>query len=222
MKVRNGFVSNSSSSSFVVVFPDGIPASANDVLILLFGAEALDPPDVEIYDCKLSKLEIAAMVWEDIEYQTKNAEVRAELIDTARNGTDYALEDAIAKFLGPEPDWDKPESRDDYQIYHDLKYKLTEGVSLYRAVEKIVRSKVDYDGDDRSAEAQLKRAEFWQEQTKYRDKLDEFHWTAVVEEIGDNEFYVFHYGDSHGDRRSVVLEHGGIFNRLKHWRFSHH
>lgn len=69
MKVRQGFVSNSSSSSFVVAFPKE-PKSADEVLKMMFPEEK--PEGVyEVFDHKATYQEIAERVWQDIEAQNK-------------------------------------------------------------------------------------------------------------------------------------------------------
>lgn len=70
MKIRNGFVSNSSSSSFVVVFPTE-PKSVEDVKKYLFKEDQqyfLNPYDDDNYTVG----QVAETVWNDICSQEKN------------------------------------------------------------------------------------------------------------------------------------------------------
>lgn len=66
MKIRNGFVSNSSSSSFIVVF-DKKPSSVEELQKLLFG-------DNDVYDGPYSgswpAKEVAEVVWKDLQGQS--------------------------------------------------------------------------------------------------------------------------------------------------------
>jgi len=62
MKIRNGFVSNSSSSSFVVAFKK-IPKSVEEVQKLLFTDQALH----SYYEHKYTTHEIAEQVFRDIQ-----------------------------------------------------------------------------------------------------------------------------------------------------------
>jgi hypothetical protein len=69
MKIRDGFVSNSSSSSFVVAFKK-TPESAEELQKLLFGDEKhypdpyADPDRIAFF----SSTQVARTVWEDIEH----------------------------------------------------------------------------------------------------------------------------------------------------------
>ena len=69
MKIRHGFVSNSSSSSFLVAFPS-YPKSAQEVKDLLFGdREKFSGP---YWEEEWSALEIAERVWNDMKKQIPN------------------------------------------------------------------------------------------------------------------------------------------------------
>lgn len=67
MKIRQGFVSNSSSSSFVVAFPEQ-PKSSEDVLEMMFPGNSPDEV-ISIYDYSKTCKEIADRVWQDVEKQ---------------------------------------------------------------------------------------------------------------------------------------------------------
>jgi hypothetical protein len=78
MKIRNGFVSNSSSSSFVVVFPRE-PKSMEEVKDLLFDKDQTiyanpyyDPEYYNIEDSGWDINTVATTVWNDICEQSKN------------------------------------------------------------------------------------------------------------------------------------------------------
>jgi len=85
MKVRNGFVSNSSSSSFLVVF-DKMPEDVYEVHRLLFpnGAETVCP-----YDYEIQSHRVAEEVWNDIESQKKELPYSKEFVHDEFSNTAY-------------------------------------------------------------------------------------------------------------------------------------
>ncbi len=70
MKIRNGFVSNSSSSSFVVAFPKK-PKSAEDVHKMMFDGKEGKIQPYDFVD-GLSYSQIAERVWNDLKTKTKD------------------------------------------------------------------------------------------------------------------------------------------------------
>lgn len=71
-KIRCGFVTNSSSSSFIVALKD-IPKNFKEMQIVLFGNDDKDAV-VEVYDNRMSCRDIAFRVLSDIQSQTPNDE----------------------------------------------------------------------------------------------------------------------------------------------------
>ena len=67
MKIRNGFVSNSSSSSFVVAFPKK-PESAEEVQEMMFGSTEWEA--FTCYDYETDTVQIAEQVFNDIKKAT--------------------------------------------------------------------------------------------------------------------------------------------------------
>ena len=67
MKIRNGFITNSSSSSFIVAFPYA-PKSVKDVQKLLFGDEDL----ITCYDETARTADVAKRVFSDLKNQRPN------------------------------------------------------------------------------------------------------------------------------------------------------
>lgn len=110
MKIRNGFVSNSSSSSFVVAFPHK-PTSKEDVQKMLFG-------DKKEYHCPFnfnhenlfwSTSEVADTVWNDIQSQNPNDKNR--IVDALDGSNDEfphypSYEENISENIRLEK-WDK-------------------------------------------------------------------------------------------------------------------
>lgn len=86
MKVRNGFVSNSSSSSFIVAFPH-LPTSLEDLKTILFDDETVYPnpyvwTEKDPYGWPVS--EVAETVWGDL--QRRGIINKAEALEVAKTG----------------------------------------------------------------------------------------------------------------------------------------
>jgi len=82
MKIRNGFVSNSSSSSFVVIFPTE-PKNSEDVKNMLFNKNEKSYSEYSVD-------QVAKTVWTDICNQTKNnIELAKEEFEGCSDSPDY-------------------------------------------------------------------------------------------------------------------------------------
>ena len=80
MKVRKGFVSNSSSSSFIVAFPKDFDQTADSIKKLLF--DGVDV--VAIYDDSLSTDTAASIIAKDLEGQMPND--KAKIMNALSHG----------------------------------------------------------------------------------------------------------------------------------------
>lgn len=108
MKIRKGFVSNSSSSSFVVVFPK-TPNSIEDVKKIMFG-------DMETHE-GYKTIDIAKRIFNDITSQLNEGEIKfnKKVIDCIEVYGDPDL--IIEKFY--------PEITKDESLYWDIHDKIT-------------------------------------------------------------------------------------------------
>jgi hypothetical protein len=114
MKIRNGFVSNSSSSSFVVAFPKK-PESVEDVKKMMFGKQEWHYSSIEEID--VPTIDIAEAVFKNIKNDDSSSE--KEIYESIRNGwfSCYMFEEIFpgyfrsdeTKFLNWDKDRDKIE-----------------------------------------------------------------------------------------------------------------
>ncbi len=88
MKIRNGFVSNSSASSFVVILPRR-PESAADVESIFF-PEGFDNRSWD-YEDKVTGALLAETIWADIVKQREIPDVKDRLLYVCNR--DYAIRD---------------------------------------------------------------------------------------------------------------------------------
>jgi hypothetical protein len=181
MKIRTGFVSNSSSSSFVVLFPKE-PKNATDVKNMLFSkGEASYPnpyydPEWESGDDESYPVEnVAETVWNDICNQEKNDMERAKEI------------------LSGGYDEDAP----NYNDYKDANNKMD--WNAYQTARKMYADK--------------KLKEFF--------NIRKFKLQKLNDEPIDSVLYCFSYSDNDGTY-NASLEHGGLFDNLKHIIISNH
>jgi hypothetical protein len=112
MKIRMGFVTNSSSSSFIVAF-DKVPNSWEEVLEMLFDA---DKATVSEYDLSMGTKEVAQIVFEDISKQTPNN--LKELKETF-----HGFDDGLEKYKNytklEEKRWEFPFGSEEYNKLYD-------------------------------------------------------------------------------------------------------
>jgi hypothetical protein len=109
-----GFVTNSSSSSFIVAF-DKVPNSWEEVLEMLFDA---DKATVSEYDLSMGNKEVAQIVFDDISKQTPN---NLEKLKETFHGFDDGLENYRNYKKLEKQLWDSPTSDERHKIYDELK-----------------------------------------------------------------------------------------------------
>jgi len=197
MKIRNGFVSNSSSSSFIVGFTS-IPETKGQLLDIMF------PKDMEYLDGETSVSSVVSRVWQDLE--GAKPMTKEEIIEELQCGT---YEDGIYS------NWQ----------YEALRKKETEVMNKIdkKFCEKYkCTTEKCYDYKDWNKELNTARDKFWEDQRKLSLKLaKEFMKDNFTTKEWINKIPIkFEYED-HG-AFGCVMEHGDIFRNLPHIRISKH
>lgn len=146
MKVRNGFVSNSSSSSFIVALPKS-PDSVEELRDILFK----DVRTLDYYSKSFSTMEVAQQVYKDI---CRFVE------DNKDKSTDRIIFDIVTDDFYDEENWqhcyDKAGgdySKFDNELYKTLNLPLMQGeINGYKQTLDIVNNKfvftVEYSDND--------------------------------------------------------------------------
>ena len=195
MKIRNGFVSNSSSSSFIVALSK-VPKTVEEMESVLFNDA--DPKEFDCYgDNKFTKTELATKVFNDL--TSKNVEVlnKRKALTVITEGS----------FEG-QPAWNEF-SKESNKLYNDY----------YRASGKSI---VDDDADPIAKKlfTKVQNAEY-----KLESVTRKKHALILLNKFLDSnkgkKMFRLEYSDNDSSIGSV-LEHSGIINRLPALQISYH
>ncbi len=196
MKIRSGFISNSSSSSFIVGFSK-MPASPEKLEIMMFG----ESREVQPYDSipATSTIEIAKRVFADINRST-----------TRKYANKRQLIKALVEEHGYFPGcpcywtWDERKSR---------------------KIEKAYREKTGKDIWDETADPKVRKywKKVLNAERKQEKKEIMIASKAFVEgfwpRVKGCKVFDLSYADENGEEN---LEHGNIFRNLAHIQISHY
>jgi len=234
VKIRNGFVSNSSSSSFLVVFPKK-PSSLDRTLKYMFNGVN---KDITIYDHHASTTDICNTVFNDV--KPKRIEKKSALVSFFAHDlyhTLYNVEEAVRK--------------DDIQRIMNLSREFDDCYQLYHTLTGLIRLEVAYDKVYYDQYHTLDNLISLAEQEKadekvisgYRDQLNKLipWWhtddskkkDSIIKEIAEKKadkfiedhkgfwYTILEYADENGARGSL-MEHGNIFRHIEHYVVSNH
>jgi hypothetical protein len=209
MKIRNGFVSNSSSSSFIVAFNKKV-SSSEEMKEILYG----DSDTIEHYDDKHNTIDLAREVFNKFR---KMRDVRksgkvAEVVRTLGGGY-YFLSKNCGHFnkngsleFGPKMSLESKFLGSDRHLLdkltraHFFKEKLRSNSSVnfndprFRKIEN----------DINILERKLAKKDWMNFEKKHRDHI------------------IVHFEFSDDSRVGACLEHGDTFKNLPYIRISHH
>lgn len=205
MKIRNGFVSNSSSSSFIVMFPKK-PETVEELLGYMFpGASKKDifeNPwnwDDEIY----TKGQIAKSIFAKIDSYSFSVQ---DLKECFENGL-YHYNDYPYNYFDNNGEIKQKLPGFQYDYYIDK----------YIGFDKKLLNRLKMKQENLHWSNKMSREE-------YNDALEAIIETDVqkfMETHGDKYIFICILSDNDGTYESI-LEHGEIFKNLEHIRISHH
>ena len=158
MKIRNGFVSNSSSSSFIIPV-SSIPATVGELQRLLFGDEEV----YQLYGDEESTARIAQTIFED--FNCVDVLSFEDLVDEM---TDAFYEQTEKK--AKEPSYPRKKTKEALDKYYDL-LEIYEEQREIAAIELAVGhikkfavqdfKKIRYSDNDSSFSSVIEHGEFW-------------------------------------------------------------
>ena len=212
MKTRNGFVSNSSSSSFVVAFPRK-PKTVEDVMLFLFGDSSSDLGNAKYQDSSLSYGDIARHVFADI--NGKSISKKAIMEEFEHRFCYYS------PYSGFYEQRNKYCGTDEEALNGIIEASTLEEQKLQEIQKRIAVTKTD------SPEYQKLFNEKFAIHNKYRAIIDRLCRKVARSDAeaflkaNEGKFIAqFSYADDCGEE--CTLEHGDIFHRLEYQRISHH
>ena len=197
MKTRNGFVSNSSSSSFIVGF-DRVPKTKAELKAMMFYKEETSVQPFDFYE-PLSVDAVVDRVFRDLKAQNRPL-----------NKKEIFREMTCGYFEGF-PEFRYNEETESKKIVKD--YELNHGgrdiyenrkSPEFKAYQKAYQKACQKEDAEREKQIDIAAKRYFEkEYPKFKNK----------------KVYVFSYSDNHGEGE---LEHGEIFSKLTHLQISHH
>lgn len=247
MKIRNGFVSNSSSSSFIVVFPSK-PKDTDELKEMMFPGKT-DDDHVTAYDNVAHVKEVVSTVFSETTDESATLEAIIEEFDSGwRYGyeTNYGRE---GRFYGEGENYFGTDVESTEQLkklcaeYEDLKNKYDEiNRNIIIRLESQLGKRPDYSTEkeaytkycddlnnlksDDTEYQEHHKVNMWNHPlndkiTELEKKCCEADAKAFIADAKDGFIGIYEYSDNDVSF-GCLMEHGDIFSNLKYMCFSHH
>lgn len=211
MKIRNGFISNSSSSSFIVRLPKK-PKTFEELKNSMFpNKEWTDRINYEYLENEsLTVAQVIKQIFNDIEINQKDA---TNIKETMLSGYIREIEDQSSiKTL--KNNWDI-KRREEYHLYHQFGKKYGYELADMKKWKK-----------DKHYPEYLKKQKIANEAEKEyvnaRNSAISKYYENFKERNIDRKFeFAVEYSDKDGPA-GCIMEHGDIFENVPHLTISHH
>jgi hypothetical protein len=210
MKIRNGFVSNSSSSSFILRLSHK-PKSVEELKEMMFPRwKSTDIIGLNYSEKELTIAEIVEQVFNDINEQAKRCSNPTKAEEALHGYVPDIREDPILQIL---KDSENEKSNPYYELYH------------------ILAKKYGYNGDYKKWKKDEKYAEFvklhkeyLKAEDRYQKQLDKViaeYLKRFRKNYKYNKFeIVLNYSDDTSE--GGIMEHSDIFRNVPHIKVSNH
>ena len=217
MKIRNGFVSNSSSSSFILYFKT-IPNSVSDIKELIFNKYDKERDFVTDDNCNCYPLTtVAKSILESIKDNIVSFDSMMDYFnDEYSQLNKYNVDDLDVFFDGSKYS----------NEFEDIKGNVLTTYNFYEKEQnnmyKILRDTKD---ESEKIQTRIKLNETYEkkyeEEEKYATVVLGYLEEILKENYSDYYFSEVEYSDNDGDFSSF-MEHGGILDNISLIRISHH
>lgn len=228
MKIRTGFVSNSSSSSFLIGFKEK-PKSMTQLMDILFPSRGREIPEpVTSYLCEMdakykpvSARTAAKRIFDQIKYQNPMSEKK--ILEEMLRGVIEGVTDNDESILAGR---NIPVESLREEMYKNLPNYLKFRYNFFRKTGVDIE-KINYD-------QALKKKDLLEAYNKYKRLVYSYLYEVKLKRIREllekykaNEFkdkkiFVVEFADDIGDPVEAILEHGNTFNNIPHIKVNKH